>query len=202
MPTLLDRPVPAFQAALSVHDAEPDSRRAEHLADYSFRFDADAPPSLFPVPRPVAGERWTLAQTLQEIRLRSATVRRTTRGLRVQHAHLLSDLADAVRQHEDSVRLWLDLGSPVPRGGWDDETELHLRWMADRFSPPRGPVALRPGVSITDWPCFAASVAERVEAGPDAPCAVGLRRDLADLFERHATFGSPSRIERLPARAA
>lgn len=202
MPALLYRPAPAFQAALCAHDADPASRRAEHLARYSFRFDTGAPPSPVPVPRPAAGEWWTLAQTLQEIRLRRATIRRTTRGLRVQHAHLLVDLDAAVRQHEAAVRLWLDLGSPAPHGGWDDETVLQHRWMTDRFSPARGPVAFRPGVSVTDWPRFVASVAERIEAGPDAPCAAGLRRDLAHVFQRHVTFGSQPQIGRRPARAA
>ncbi len=202
MPALLASSVPAFQAAVRAHDADPASRRAAHLADYSFRFDTSAPPSPFPVARPTAEDQWTLAQTLQEIRLRRAVLHVSTAGLRVRHAHLLADLAEAVRRHEDAVRLWLALGRPVPTDGWDDETTLHLRWLEDRFAPGRAPVALRPGVSVTDWPRFVASVRERVGAGPEAPCAAGLRRDLADLFGQHATLGASAVVERRPARAA
>ena len=202
MPALLDRPIPALQAAGRGPNLDRGSRRMEHLTDYAFRLGAGLPPSRVPLPRPAAGERWTLAQTLQEIRRRRASIQVTTNGLRVRHAHLLGDLAAAVRQHQDDVRLWLNLGRPVPRGGWDDEVELHLRWLDDRFSPGRDPVALRPGVSITDWPRFVASVADRAAAGPGAPCAAGLRRDLADLFERHADLGTQFHVERLPARAA
>ena len=191
-----------FDAAVRAHDADPLSRRGAHLAGYSFRFDADAAPSPFPVPRPFGDDPWTLAQTLQEIRLRRVSVQVTTAGLRVRHAHRLADLAEAVRQHEAALRLWLALGRPAPSDGWDDETALHLFWLRDRFTPGRAAVALRPGVSITDWPRFAASVAEREAAGPEAPCATGLRRDLADLFGRYAVTVAQAPVERRPARAA
>ena len=194
--------VPAFDAAVLAHDRDPASRRAEHLAEYSFRFDDCTAASPFAVPRPMGDGPWTLAQTLQEIRLRGASVIESTRGLRVRHAHRLPGLAQAVRLHEDAVRLWLSLGQPVPRQGWDDETELHRLWMSERLAASSQPVLLRPGVSITDWARFATSVHERAEAGPDAPCASGLRRDLADLFSRYAVLGPQPQAERRPARAA
>ncbi len=202
MPALLASPIPAFEAAVRSHDADPASRRAEHLAEYSFRFDAAAAPSPFPVPRPTTGRLWSLAQTLQEIRLRRVALQVTTTRLRVRHAHLLADLAEAVRRHEDAVRLWIDLGRPQPAHAWDDETTLHLRWLTARFAHGRAPVMLRPGVSVTDWPRFLASVTDRVEAGPDAPCAASLRRDLSDLFDRHAILGARPHVERRSARAA
>lgn len=202
MPQPARRSAPAIEAALSAHDATPGSRRGEHLRDYSFRFDVDAAPGPYRVPRPNEGAAWTLAQTLQEVRLRGATLVVTSSGLRVRHAHLLADLAAAVRQHEAAVRLWVDFDCPTPRGAWDDATELHLQWLDARFRPGRGPIALRPGVSVIDWPRFRASVADRVSAGPDAPCASGLQRDLADLFERHAAVGTQALPERRRARAA
>ena len=194
------RPRPAVQAALVARDAAPTSRSAEHLADYSFRFDvAAADPCA--VPRPRGGGPWTLAQTLQEIRLRDASVAVSTGGLRLRHAHLLPDLAVALRRHEPQVRLWLDLGRPA-LDGWDDEVALHVGWMSTRFAPQREAVALRPGVSVTNWPRFAASVYDRLGAGPEAPCAHGLRRDLADLFACHAVLDPTAEMRRVPARAA
>ena len=195
----LRRPAP-IQAALEVHDAAPASRRSEHLADYSFRFDEGAAPPPYPVERPRAGEAWSLAQTLQEVRLRRAVVVEGSAGLRVRHAHLLADLARAVAEHEGAVRLWLALGAGAPEGGWDDAMGLHLRWLRERFRPARGPVPLRPGVSVTDWPRFVASVEGRAAEGPAGPSADGLRRDLADLFARHAALGAA--VEAAPAEVA
>lgn len=196
-------PTAAVDAAVAAHESRPTSRHLEHLADYSFRFDADAAPPPALLPRPAEGEAWPLALTLQEVRLGRARVVEGSRGLRVRHAHIVPGLAAAVERHAPTVRLWLRLGGPdADRGGWDDLTWLHAQWLEREFAPPRGPVALRPGVSVTDWPRFRASVADRLGAGPDAPCADGLRRDLADLFGRHAVLSPPAPAERLPARAA
>ena len=166
--------------ALHAHDERPDSRSAAHLADYSFRFDTAAA-ELRALPE--SGLDWTLAQTLAELRRRGSTVTATSRGLRLAHAHRMPQLAEAVGRHERGVRAWLDLGArTAPPLGWDDETDLLVRWL-DARPAPASPVALRPGISVTDWPRFRASVAGRFAEGPAAPCADGLRRDLRDLFE-------------------
>ena len=170
---------PAIDRALRVHAERPDARDAAHLADYSFRFDRVAAER---AALPDRGRDWTLAQTLAELRRRAATVTPTSRGLRLAHAHRMPELAEAVGRHHRAVRAWLDLGGrAAPALGWDDETDFLARWF-DARPAPDGPVALRPGVAVTDWPRFGASVADRFAAGPSAPCADGLRRDLRDLF--------------------
>ena len=192
--------LPALDRALSAHEADPTSRAGAHLADHSFRFDVHAP--TWPVPRPRPGEPWTLAQTLQEVRIRNAAVVRTSRGLRVRHAHLMADLARSVEAHADAVGLWLDLGRPEPAHGWDDETALRLGWLRERLGSPQTPVALRPGVAVVDWPAFVGSVEGRYAQGPAAPCADGLRRDLEDLFAAQARLDAPAVVGHVPARAA
>ncbi|WP_420457448.1 hypothetical protein [Rubrivirga sp.] len=193
--------VPALQRALSAHEAAPTARMGAHLADYSFRFDTDAPPTS--APRPTGpGTGWTLAETLRELRLRNTGVVPTTRGLRVRHAHRVPELAAAVRTHADAVGLWLDLGRPAPTGGWDDEVAFQAAWLDARLGTPPTPLALRPGVAVTDWARFRASVGGALAQGPDAPSAATLRRDLADLFAGHARFGVRPVPRRRPARAA
>lgn len=203
MIALPDRPSSAIEAAVIAFESTPASRAAEHLAEYSFQFAPEAP-APHSVPRPAEGEAWSLAQTLQELRLRGVSLQPSTRGLRVPHAHRLRALAAAVRRHEPAIRLWLEMGADrgTPPQGWDDELDLHARWLEQRFTPGRDAVALRPGVSVTDWPRFAASVRARLHAGPDAPTADGLRRDLADLFTRHAVLDAPAVVGHVPARAA
>ena len=196
--TASDRPAP-LAAAWSA--TTPDTARAGHLAGYSFQFDAEAARPAYPVQRPRDGERWTLAQTLQEVRLRGVEVVEAVGGLRVRHAHRLPALAAAVREHERGVRLWLRLGVGAPARGWDDETWLQWTWLRSGVDLAE-PVALRPGVSVTDWDRFVLSAADRIAAGPDAPCADGLRRDLSDLFAVHAVLGAPSVAAWRPARAA
>ncbi|MDT0630423.1 hypothetical protein [Rubrivirga litoralis] len=192
--TVRDRPAPPVEAA-------PTSRHAEHLAEYSFQFDVEAARPPHPVRRPAEGERWTLAQTLQEVRLRSVDVVEAVGGLRVRHAHRLPALAAAVREHQRAVRLWLRLGAGAPARGWDDETWLRWTWL--RSAPPLPhPAALRPGVSVTDWSQFMISVADQIAAGPEAPTAAGLRRDLADLFAAHAVLDVPAPTVWRRARAA
>ena len=173
-------------------DAErPDAHSAAHLSDYSFRFDETAASR---AALPDNGRDWTLAQTLAELRRRGTTVTPTSRGLRVAHAHRVPQLAEAVGRHERGVRAWLDLGErAAPPLGWDDETDMLVRWFDSR-PLPAGAVALRPGVAVTDWARFRASVAGRFAAGPDAPCADGLRRDLSDLFAR----AEPARVRPAP----
>ena len=180
----------------------PSAGYSEHLAEYSFQFDVAAVRPAHPVERPRDGERWTLAQTIQEVRLRSVEVIEAVGGLRVRHAHRLPALVAAVRDHERGVRLWLRLGAGTPARGWDDETWLHWTWL--RSGPqPSSPVALRPGVSVTDWGRFVVSVADRIAAGPEAPTADGLRRDLGDLFAAHAVLDAPTAAAAWrPARAA
>ena len=181
---------PALARAFAAHEQAPTDLSGAHLADCSFRFDTEAP--AVATPRPRAGEPWSLAQTLQEVRLRDADVVRTSRGLRVRHAHLVPGLAAAVRAHEGAVRLWLDLGAPSPPLGWDDETTLRMRWFETRLGDRQPPVELRPGVAVTDWRRFRTSVEGRFGEGPSAPCAEGLRRDLGSLFDRYAvTDGRP-----------
>lgn len=193
--------VPALQRALDTFEAAPTDRTLAHLADYSFRFDAAAPRPA--VDRPTgSGEAWTLAQTLQEIRYRNARLVRTTRGLRVRHAHRMLELSAAVRRHAEAVGLWLDLDQPAPAHGWDDEVALQAAWLRARLAAPRTPLVLRPGVSVTDWPTFRGSVEGRLAEGPDAPCAEGLRRDLRDLYERYARTDVRPFVPRAPAKAA
>ena len=183
----------ALVRALDQHDRQPDSESGRHLAGYSFRFDAAAA-ALQALPE--GGRDWTLAQTLAELRRRGTTVAVTSRGLRVAHAHRVPQLAEAVGRHERGVRAWVELGGrAAPPLGWDDETDLLVRWLDARPAPP-GVVALRPGVSVTDWPRFRASVAGRFAEGPGAPCADGLRRDLRDLF----AGAEPARVR--PVRRA
>lgn len=166
--------------ALQSHDRQPASRSAEHLAGYSFRFDTTAPPVRPTLP--ASGMEWTASQTLAELRRRAVTVERSSRGLRVRHAHRLPQLAVAVARHERIVGAWLDVGgASAPDHGWDDETDLLIRHLRQRPAPTEA-VALRPGVAVTDWSRFAESVEGRFAEGPDAPCADGLRRDLQDLF--------------------
>ncbi len=196
-------PPPAVAHALDAHVAAPADRSNAHLADYSFRFDVSAPTG--PAPRPTAdapGETWTLAQTLQEIRIRQTNIARTTRGLRVRHAHRVSALAAAVARHAAAVELWLALGRPEPSRGWDDEVALQRAWFRDRLAGDAAALALRPGVTVTDPARFFASVEGRFSEGPDAPTADGLRRDLADLFDRHARPALTPVTTRRPARAA
>ena len=194
--TAIDRP------ARTLAEVAPAVRRAVHLGDYSFQFDEAAVRPPHPVERPHAGERWTLAQTLQEIRLRRSEVLETVGGLRVRHAHRLPALVAAVREHEGAVRLWLRLGAGTPARGWDDETWLWWTWLRSGVRPAE-PVALRPGVSVTDWDRFVTSAADRIAAGPDAPCAESLRRDLGNLFARHADLSAPVATSAWrPSRAA
>ncbi|PAP77424.1 hypothetical protein [Rubrivirga marina] len=193
--------IPALQRAFDTFEAAPTDRRNAHLADYSFRFDADAPRPA--VTRPDGpGDSWTLAQTLQEIRFRNARLVRTTRGLRVRHAHRMLELSAAVRRHAEAVDLWLDLDQPAPAHDWDDEVTLQAAWLRARLASPQTPLVLRPGVSITDWPTFSASVEGRLVEGPDAPCADGLRRDLRDLYERYAQTDVRPFVRRAAAKAA
>ncbi len=193
--------IPALQRALSAYEAAPTTRSGAHLADYSFRFDADALPT--PSPRPTGpGSAWTLAETLAELRLRDTGVVDTTRGLRVRHAHRVPEVAAAVHAHADAVRLWLDLGRPAPTGGWDDEVALQAAWLDARLGTPPTPVALRPGVSVTDWARFRHSVDGALAQGPDAPSAAVVRRDLADLYAGHARLGVRPVQRRRTARAA
>ncbi|WP_412063249.1 hypothetical protein [Rubrivirga sp. IMCC45206] len=191
---------PALDRALAAHEAATD-RSGAHLADAAFRFAAAAPAVVSTRPIGLSGDEWTLAQTLGEIRIRRARVVRSTRGLKVRHAHRLPELDRAVRRHARAVGLWLDLGQPAPADGWDDATALRLAWLRERLGDPTG-LVLRPAETIADGPRFLMSVATRIEAGPTAPSADSVRRDLADLFDRHARTAKVPAGGRAPARAA
>lgn len=183
-----------FVRALTAQGQQAAPAPARHLAAHSFRFDTAAPPAARALP--ASGMDWTLAQTLAELRRRGTAVDVGSGGLRVRHAHRVPQLAVAVGRHPRAVAAWLALGpAPAPALGWDDEADLLARWF-DAQPEPAGPVALRAGVSVTDWSRFRASVFGRYAQGPDAACADGLQRDLRDLFER----SEPARV--LPIRPA
>lgn len=188
----------SLDAAFAAHTADPFGLSGAHLAAYSFRFDTAAAVAddLDLAPR---GDVWTLAETFAEITRRDARLSATSRGLRLAHAHRLPDLARAVALHADALTMWvrvgLDRDAParlsaryVPFGAaaWDEPTRLHAAWFVRRFEAPAGPLALRPGVSVTDVAAFRASVVGRLAAGPGAAGAPGLRTDLAALFARYA----------------
>ncbi|MGB3544297.1 hypothetical protein [Rubrivirga sp.] len=187
---------PLLSRSLAAFEADPTSRSREHLAGYSFRFEPDAPQTA--VPRPIEGDAWTLAQTLQEIRVRDLEVVQTTTGLRVRHGWRMPDVVQAVVQHEKAISAWLRLGSPVPAAGWDDEMALWVSWL-EGFEPSGG-IELHPGVTITDWSRFVSSVVGRYQAGPEIAGVDSLRRDLEALFTRHAVTApvpvAPMRIAR------
>lgn len=190
-----------LDAASAAHDADPFGRSSAHLAGYSFRFDTAAA-VLDEAPAPPAGRDWSLAETFGEIARRGARLRLGSGGVRLTHAHRLPDLARAVARHAGPLAVWLRLGldrdaaqrvpltssSPVGFGAtaWDSVTRLHAAWFVRLFDAPPGRLPLRPGVSITDFPTFRASVAGRLAAGPDAAGADGLRADLAALYDRFA----------------
>lgn len=166
--------------ALHAHDYQPASRSAAHLAEYSFRFDTSARPQRAALP--ASGMDWTVSQTLAELRRRGATVDRSSRGLRLRHAHRMPQLAVAIARFERTVSAWLDLGEAgAPAHDWDDETDLLVRHLRQRPAPGQA-LTLRPGVAVTDWARFVESVEGRFAEGSEAACAEGLRRDLRDVF--------------------
>ncbi|WP_412067712.1 hypothetical protein [Rubrivirga sp. IMCC43871] len=191
---------PVLDRALAAHEAATD-RSGAHLADADFRFAAPPVGQTSARPNGLPGAEWTLAQTLGEIGIRRVRVVRSTRGLKVRHAHRLPDLVAAVRNHALAVGLWLDLGQPAPFEGWDPATALRLTWLRERLGDPSG-LVLRPAETISDGDRFLASVVSRIDAGPSAPCAASVRRDLADLFDRHARTTATPVLGRIPARAA
>ena len=69
---------------------------------------------------------------------------------------------------------------------WDDATRLFAAWFGLAFTPPTGPLALRPGERVSDWARYRSSVAERLAAGPASPHAERVAEELAALY---ATFG-------------
>ena len=129
----------------------------------------------------------------------------TSTGLRLRRPRLLDgDVCSGVAHHAPALRVAhrLDridpVASPARRAAWRvDEwgpvTALHARWLAHLFEAPDRPVVLRPGIRVTDWERFKASVAERYAAGPASPYADGLRADLKALFER---FVAPPALAR------
>ncbi len=179
-------------AAASRAAASP-SRDAAHLADYAFRFDAARTVVEVPVapvlPHPDA--EWTLGETLDEIARRGAALWLASSGVKLRHAHRMPHVARNVDRHADALAVWLRLSDAVDDAsgavapGWDAATRLHAAWFARLFAP-LGPVALAPGVTVTDLPAYRRAVADRLALGPDAAGADALRATLAALFARHA----------------
>lgn len=202
---LLPLPRPAADRAREAFDERPADHPAAHLAEFRFRFGPEtAAPAFGPVPRPVPGEAWTLAQTLQEIRLRKLTLVATSRGVHCRRRGLGSDVAldAALARFAGPLRVWLRLGgadaerpAPWDGGGWDDATRLFAVWFGLLFEPPALPLALRPGERVTDWSRFRESVAARLVDGPERPHAARVTSDLAALYER---FGWEAERIRVP----
>src|SRR5690606_22484710 len=100
---LPDRLQTALDAASSV---DPTDCAGAHLADYAFRFGPEPAP-VSTVARPSPGEAWTLAQTLQEVRLGRVALVETSRGVRPRHGRLIDRaLARAVATHAGPLRVW------------------------------------------------------------------------------------------------
>lgn len=203
--TASDRLLPALDAARTRHAEAPADRSAVHLAEYAFRFDTQAAPVRDVVVRPLPDAEWTLAQTLQEIRLRRVDLSVASTGLKVRHGHRLPGLVRNAARHADALCIWTRLGGhAAPEApGWDDETRLYAGWYLRLFEAPAVGFALAPGVTVTDAARHRASVLARLEQGPEAPGAEGLQADLAALFTRYASASVPRvRALRDFARAA
>lgn len=189
----------SLDIASAAHAADPFGTSGVHLSGYSFRFDAAAAVPDETKDAHPRGDVWTLTETFAEIARRDARLHVGSRGLRVAHAHRLPDLARAVAHHADTLAMWVRLGLdadaatrlgtryvPFGAAAWDESTRLHAAWFVRRFSAPQGPLALRPGIAVTDLAAFRASVAGRLAAGPDAAGAASLRADLSALFAQYA----------------
>lgn len=217
LPDPLMRSDARLDAAAAAHDADPLGRRGAHLTEYSFRFDTAAvrEDDAVDVSPETPARTWTLGDTLDEIRRRGATLNLGSAGLRLAHAHRLPELARAVATHAQALTTWVRLGldreTPgaaavsglrrVPFGAteWDEATRLRAAWFVRMFRAPGGRIVLRPGVAITDYETFRASVAGRLAAGPASAGADGLRADLSDLY---AQFGATERaVVAAPRRA-
>lgn len=206
-----------LDAATAAHDADPFGHHGAHLARYSFRFDTDAVREAA-APTDAPARTWSLDDTLGEIRRRGATLNLGSAGLRLAHAHRLPELARAVATHAGALATWVRLGLDreavgqnvgsglrrVPFGAteWDEATRLRAAWFVRMFEAPGGRIALRPGVSITDYSTFRASVAGRLAAGPTSAGADGLRADLADLYAQFGAAERPVAVTPRRARAA
>lgn len=191
-------PDEALSAALA---GDATDRSGAYLADFAFRHGpAPDTVALSTVPRPAAGEEWTLAQTLQEVRLQRVALVETSHGVRLRHpGRVAPDLARAVARYAGPLRVSLRLAAAhVPAAwrahGWDDATRLHAAWFGVEFEIPAVPLVLRPGVRVTDAARFRASVAERLAAGP-GPAAGSVAEDLAALY---ASFGAATEHVRVP----
>lgn len=189
---------PAFSTrdellAAAARAAASPSRRAAHLADHAFRFDSASEVREVPVlpARPSPDAEWTLGETLDEIARRDAHLWLASSGVKLRHAHRMPHVARNVERHADALALWLRLGDATGEApgavapGWDAATRLHAAWFTRLFAP-LGPVALAPGVTVTDLPAYRRAVADRLALGPDAAGADALRATLAALFARHA----------------
>jgi len=173
--------------------ADPADRSGAHLADFPLRMGSEAP-ALPAVARPLPGAEWTLAQTLQEVRLGRVALVESSRGVRPRHGHLVTpELARAVARFAGPLRVWLRLGvgngrvpTPWRAETWDDAVRLHASWFGLVFDPPVLPLTLRAGERVQDWGRYRDGVAARLAAGPTAPGAERLAADLAALYTRFA----------------
>lgn len=164
---------------------------ATHLADYAFRFGV--PSEEMPAPfAPPAGDAWTLGETLGEIARRDATLRLTSRGVRLVHAHAMPLLSHNVERHAAALAVWLRLGGDASTEslapGWPADVRLHAAWFLRTFDAPAGPLVLAPGVVVRDVTAYRTAVAARLAHGPAAHGAAALAATLAGLFARFATI--------------
>ena len=151
---------------------------------------------------------WTLAETLAVLRAHRLSLVESSRGLRVRHrhAHDLPGLDEALEAYAPALRVWVRLGGPeavVPAPwraeGWDEPTRLFAAWFGLLFEAPPAPFLLRPGVTVTEWRRYRASVAERLALGPASPYAEDLSAEVLTLFLR---FGLAARAARPSPRVA
>ncbi len=168
---------------------------ATHLADFAFRFGVA--PDEMPAPfAPPTGDAWTLAETLGEIARRGATLRQTSSGVRLLHAHAMPELARHVARHAGALAVWLRLGGDEgtrdAAPGWPADARLHAAWFLRVFEAPALPLRLAPGVVVRDADAFRSAVAARLALGAAAPGAGALATTLASLFARFATAGTPA----------
>lgn len=191
--TATDRLHDALATAHARHADTPADRSVAHLADYAFRFDVQASPVRAVVPRPMPDADWTLAETLQEIRLRRVELSVASTGLKVRHGHRLPGLVRNAERYADALTVWTLLGGHAATDAphWDDLTRLRAGWFVRLFALPAVGVALAPGVTVTNGARYRASVLDRLAQGPDALGADGLRGELATLFDRHVADAVP-----------
>ena len=173
-----------MSTALVPTASDPAPRR--HLADVPFRFGPEAPVAA--PARPGADEDASLDRVLDALS-RGAAVVETTAGLRLQHANRRPALARAVAEYARHVRAWNELaltgrGPDRALDAWPTRLRLYVEWLDRVVLPSADPIAIRPGVCVTDRIAFRRAVQDRIALGPASASADGLLADLRALFER------------------